>query len=201
MRLRIPIALACLALAVTPAAAQYKYKDPNGRTVYSDQPPPVDAKAVQRKDFRTDAQTIDSSRMPYELRMAVQAAPVTLYTIPDCSSCDQGRQFLLSRGVPFVEKTVAPTAQDRDELARLGLGTNFPSLTIGASRLANFSANGWSQALDAASYPSTPAPPGSFTNPPPSPLVAPPPAAAAVPAPAVRPAPANAPDNPAGIRF
>ncbi|CAN5370192.1 hypothetical protein BH09PSE6_BH09PSE6_35440 [soil metagenome] len=208
MRALTLIAVSSLALlAAAPAAAQFKYKDANGRTVYSDQPPPAAARDITRRDFGADSPAaVDSSRMPYELRRAVEAAPVTLYTITDCQPCQQGRQFLDQRGIPYVEKTVAPTADNRAALAQLGLGTTFPSLAIGSNRLTNFSSTSWNTALDAASYPASPPPANSYVNPPPSPLVPPAqaPVAAQPAAPASPVAPTNpsaTPDNPAGIRF
>ncbi|CAN5363029.1 hypothetical protein BH10PSE17_BH10PSE17_32950 [soil metagenome] len=207
MRTSILIALSSLALlSAGPAMAQYKYKDANGRTVYSDQPPPAEARDITKRDFAPEAATtVDSSRMPYELRRAVEAAPVTLYTTTDCQPCEMGRQFLNKRGIPFVEKTAVPTPENRNALAALGLGTTFPSIAIGNNRLTNYAPTSWNAALDAASYPTSPPPSGSYVNPPPSPLAQPAaPGVATQPAPAVTSPTANpaaTPDNPAGIRF
>ena len=95
-----------LALAAGTVLAQYKYTTPDGRTVYSDQPPPSDARNVQQRDFAAGASTFDTTRMPYELRRAAENFPVTLYTSSQCAPCDEGRRFLNQRGVPFTEKTV-----------------------------------------------------------------------------------------------
>ncbi len=200
-----------LALAAGTVLAQYKYTTPDGRTVYSDQPPPSDARNVQQRDFAAGASTFDTTRMPYELRRAAENFPVTLYTSSQCAPCDEGRRFLNQRGVPFTEKTV----NSNDDVAYMKshqLGNSVPVLTVGANTLMQFSAASWGSALDIAGYPKNPAPKGSFTNPAPA-------AAAPVKAPDTTagttrrvvpqtktPPPNNAqptsdPANPAGLRF
>lgn len=198
-----------LALSAGTAFAQYKYTTPDGRTVYSDQPPPADARNVQQHDYAAGANTFDTTRMPYELRRAVESFPVTLYTAPECAPCDEGRRFLNARGVPFSEKTVT-TNDDVAFMKSHQLGNSVPVVTIGTAKQTNFSASAWGSALDIAGYPKSPAPKGSYTNPAPTPASpvkqqdssadkrftpltkSPPPNNAQ---------PQSDPNNPAGIRF
>ncbi len=202
-------AFVILALAASSAVAQYKYTTPDGRTVYSDQPPPTDARNVQQRNFSSDAPTFDTARMPYELRRAVENFPVTLYTAPDCGPCDEGRRFLNQRGVPFTEKTIT-TSDDAAYMKSHQLGNSVPALTVGTNKQTNFSAAAWGSALDIAGYPKSAPPPGSYSNPAPT-------AAAPVKAPTATAKPRNAPqtvppppagassasdpNNPTNIRF
>jgi len=210
--------LAMLAGAGTDANAQqiYKIVGPDGRVTFTDQPPndPA-AKAAPAKvvPLSRDGTTPVAS-LPFELRQAASRYPVTLYTSPGCQTCAQGRQYLVSRGIPFTEKTVA-SKEDGEALMRLAGTQAVPLLTIGSQQLKGWSDTEWAQFLDAAGYPKTSLLPASYLPPPATPLVALDqlPAAAAAPegapaATATRRGPSAAtepasppPANPAGITF
>lgn len=202
-------AFVLLAVVATTAIGQYKYTTSDGRTVYSDQPPPTGARNVQQRDFAGDAATLDTARMPYELRRAVESFPVTLYTTPNSPACDAGRALLNKRGVPFTEKTVR-TADDLRAVTSKQIGNSFPVIVIGTGKHVGFDEANWISALDIAGYPKNPPPPGSYRNP--APIAAAPPkapaaqskeTAEAAPAevPAARQPASSSPANPAGIRF
>ncbi|MBL8381897.1 MAG: DUF4124 domain-containing protein, partial [Burkholderiales bacterium] len=111
MRARLQFcAVACAAVAALSggsALAQYKYIGPDGRVIYSDQPPPPGAKGVQKPATAGNtASTGAGGGLPFALQQAVKNFPVTLYTTNDCDACNQGRNLLTRRGVPFTEKTV-----------------------------------------------------------------------------------------------
>jgi glutaredoxin len=204
-RIYISAAISCLALLpIHDANAQYKYTAPDGTTVYSDQPPPSDARNVRPVSLGSGASSIDVSRMPFELRRAHETYPVTLYTTNNCAPCDQGKALLQGRGIPFSEKTVN-TAEDILAMKAQGLGDRLPVLAVGSNRVANFQESAWTVALDAAAYPKTPALPGTFTNPAATALAPKSPETPKASAATTRnenasPPPASA-DNPAGIRF
>ena len=210
--------VACAGLWGVVANAQvYRIVGPDGKVTFSDRPP-VDARAVP-------AQTVPALRvigtgtasLPAEVRAAAQRFPVTLYTGADCNPCLSARSFLLSRGVPFTERTII-TQDDVQAFQRLSGGTSMPFATIGGQHIRGFSDAEWGQYLDAAGYPKTSQLPPSYRNPDPSPLVAgrgcctatsgtaAGTAAARAPA-AQAPQPAETapsdpgPQNPAGIRF
>ena len=124
--------------AVSDACAQqiFKIVGPDGRVTFSDKPPQDPAtKAEPAKvvTLNTEGGSAVAS-LPFELRQAAQRYPVTLYTSPGCGTCAQGRRFLVSRGIPFAEKTVA-TKEDGDALMRLAGTQNVPLLTIGGQQL------------------------------------------------------------------
>ncbi len=218
---RIPLLLACLALALAAplAGAQQVYRivGPDGRITFSDTPPadPNARTSVQE----TPGVGSSTQSLPFELRQTVARFPVTLYTGPNCNPCDQGRGLLTVRGIPFSERSVQ-TFEDVEALLRLAGERTLPVLMVGGQMVRGFSSADWTQYLDAAGYPKASALPSGWRQAAATPL-APRPAtpsarAASAAAPPV-PAPAQAdaapaqapaaapagprPDNPAGIRF
>jgi glutaredoxin len=178
---------ALLVLAAGAAAAQgqvYKWKDAAGVIHYSDTPPP----AGQAKVLRPDNQPAAAPALPYELARAVRNHPVTLYTTTRCGACEQGRALLRARGIPFAEKTVT-TAEDQQQLHRIGGKDELPLLVVGSRQVTGFAADTWNEVLDSASYPrKTMLPPGYQTG------TAEAAAPAALPAPPPHEQPAPAPD-------
>lgn len=197
------------AVGTSHAQAVYRIVGPDGKVTFSDKPP---ANAGQGKvagagSAGSGSGTGASAGLPYELRQVASKYPVTLYTSQDCSPCGSGRSLLLSRGVPFTERTVTSN-EDAAALQRITGENSLPVLTIGAQRLKGFSDAQWSSYLDAAGYPKASIMPSGYKNPAPAPLVAAQkPADPKPPAPAAEadarpvPAPGPSPSNPAGITF
>jgi glutaredoxin len=171
-----------------PAAAQvYKWTDAQGTVHYGDTPPPQRAASRLATPSSGEGQ---AAALPYELARAVKASPVTLYTtaLSACAACDQGRALLRARGIPFAEKTVT-TAEDQQQLQRIGGKDELPLLVVGSRHVTGFAAEAWNEALDSASYPrKTMLPPGYQTG------TAEAAAPAALPAPPPHEPPAPAPD-------
>lgn len=194
-----------LVASATLAQAVYRNVDKNGKVTFSDQPPTASS---QPAEPRSGVSTVAANAgLPYELRQVTQRYPVTLYSGDECAPCGAGRSLLMTRGIPFDEKTVKSN-DDLQTLQRLSGQTSLPLLTIGSQQLKGFSDSEWSQYLDAAGYPKSSQLPASFRNPRAQPLVAlkaaEPAAPAAAPAPAApTPAASNepSPSNPAGIKF
>lgn len=190
----------------------YRIVGPDGRVSYSDQPPPPSANA--KPVSTAPAVSAGGAPLSAELRQAMGRYPVTFYADKDCAPCDNGRNYLNTRGIPYTEKTVSSN-DDLEAFKRLSGSTSLPLLTIGGQQIKGFSSADWQQYLDAAGYPKQSALPAGFRRPAPTPLVE----AKAVTAPA--PAAANAPkeaaprkrtetpkepapipvENPGGIRF
>lgn len=188
------------------ASAQTVYRsvDANGRVTFSDLPPSNASQVVPQGTAREGASP--NITLPYALRTVVGKYPVTLYTSDDCAPCDEGRNLLRARGIPFAEKTVTKP-EDVESLKRLSQSSSLPLLTVGTHQLKGFAAAEWQQYLSFAGYPQTSQLPATYRNPAPAPLVAlQAPVAPAAPASAPEPtAPAvrlpPPPPNPAGIRF
>ena len=141
-------AVATLLVGVTVGAlAQYKIVGPDGKVTYTDKPPTA-------QDIRPDkgAAAPAAGGMPYETRQAMAKYPVTLYSTKSCPSCDQARQALRGRGVPFNEYSIATDADFALFQSRTG-GSTFPVVVIGNQTLKSYSSNDLSGYLDAAGYP------------------------------------------------
>ncbi len=177
MKSGLILAAVCLALASAPlAAAQlYQWKDAEGRMQYSDQPPPPSVKNAQQKSFKG---SVIEGGEPYAVRVAREKYPVTLYTSACGTACDQARQLLVERGVPFSSKDLQASEEARNEVQKLTGKLNVPVLLVGSDKLEGFTAGQWQAALDRAGYPKS-APLGSKPVPPPAPV----PSSAAKPAP------------------
>lgn len=153
------ISLVALLVASASSSAQeqqvYRYIDADGRTVYSDRPPPPSAKNVQPK--RLGANYIETNELPLEARQAAERFPVTLYTF-DCGElCTSAETLLNRRGVPFRTVIVS----DPDGAAKLQALTGAltaPVLQVGDKVVVKgFTEQRWQSTLDEAGYPKTPA--------------------------------------------
>lgn len=160
-------------LAPSDAGAQQIFKSvgPDGKVTFSDRPPPEASGRTGNVASVAPSGGGDSAQLPFELRQAAQAYPVTLFSGPDCGPCEQGRSMLHARGVPFSEKTVS-TNEDIESLKRLVGVATLPVLTIGSQQLKGYSQLEWTQFLDAAGYPKTSQLPAGYRAPAAKPLVA-----------------------------
>jgi len=192
--------------ALSFAQPVYRIVGPDGKVTFSDKPP-AETKAKVTTAAGASSGGVASASLPFELRQVAQKFPVTLYTSENCSPCQSARSMLITRGVPFAEKTVT-TPEDSQALLRLSGENSLPFATIGGQQLKGYSDAEWTQFLNAAGYPSASVLPSTYRQSAATPLVvvvtAPTPTAkpaspARVAAPSPQPAPAVA--NPSGIRF
>ena len=149
------ITIACgLAFAATAALAQtnvYRWIDKDGKTHFSDTPPPADSKSATQK--RVGGGYVEQD-YPYAVQMAMKRNPVTLYTAPSCGeACASGRELLSKRGVPFAERDAQSNAQAQEALKKLIGGLEVPVIVVGESSLKGFEQAQWSAMLDSAGYP------------------------------------------------
>ena len=218
VRLAVIAACATGALLATATQAQQVHRivGPDGKVTFSDRAP-EDKKAQSTVLSTASGGAASNPALPSELRQIASRFPVTLYTGESCSPCQQARQLLVQRGVPFTERSVN-TNDDLDALRRLSGESALPFGTIGRQQLKGFSDAEWTQYLDAAGYPAQSRLPRGYTQPAATPLApAKAPAASAPDAPqeaasaptgrlrrqAPPPPPPGGPtpSNPAGIRF
>jgi glutaredoxin len=152
---RVLMAAALAATSLPLAAAQlYQWKDAQGRMVYSDQAPPSAVRDVQQKAFKPSVIEVGET---YASRVAREKYPVTLYTSACGAVCDQARQLLSARGVPFATKDLQASKSAQDELQKLTGKLNVPVLVVGNDKIEGFGAAKWQAALDKAGYPQAPA--------------------------------------------
>ena len=203
--IKIIAACALFAGATTLTNAQpvYRIVGADGKVTFSDKPP-VEAKVKITSAAGKSSGGIANSSLPFELRQVAQKYPVTLYTGENCGPCQSARSMLITRGVPFSEKTVS-TLEDSQALQRLSGESSLPFATIGGQQLKGFSDAEWTQFLNAAGYPAASVLPSSYRQPAATPLVtvaaAPPAVVAPARAAAQAPQPTPAMANPSGIRF
>ncbi|MCD6707869.1 MAG: glutaredoxin family protein [Thiobacillus sp.] len=143
---------ACLVAASAPLAAAglYQWKDAQGRTVYSDQPPPPSTAGVQQRAFKGSVIEVGES---YATKVARAKHPVTLYTSACGAPCDQARQLLAARGVPHATQDLETSESARTELQKLTGRLNVPVLRVGGEKIEGFETGRWQGALDRAGYP------------------------------------------------
>jgi len=159
--MRVLIAFSLLAFVIT-AQAQilHRWTDESGKVHYTDQPPPVGARNVEKMGSARSAEADknSSAQRSYALQQAVKNFPVTLYTSKECGDpCKKGLAHLNKRGVPYTEKPVA-TRAEIDELIKLAGAPRVPFLVVGVTTLKDYEELGWDEALDTAGYPKTAAP-------------------------------------------
>jgi glutaredoxin len=156
---RAAVGLATLlvaAAALAQAPQVYRYVDPNGQVVYSDRPPPPDAKGVQTK--RMSGNFVETSEPSVAARMAAERFPATLYTFECGEACQNAASLLNKRGVPFTTVDVQKDAEGLTRVRTLTGEDRAPVLTLGDKVvLKGFNESRWQAALDEAGYPKTPA--------------------------------------------
>ena len=159
-------------LAAVPAVAgqMYQWKDAQGRAVYSDQPPPASARDARQRAFKG---SVIEENEPYAVKVAREQHPVTLYTSACGAPCDQARQLLVQRGVPFGSKDLRASEAARNEVQKLTGKLDVPVLLVGSEKIEGFESGRWQAALDHAGYPKS-ALPGHVPAPPPAPVAVPP---------------------------
>jgi glutaredoxin/predicted outer membrane lipoprotein len=137
------------------AAQLYQWKDEQGRVVYSDQPPPPSVKNAQQRKFQGSFIEVGES---YALRIAREKFPVTLYATACGPACDQARQLLNARGIPFTDVNPESNPEAQADLQKLTGRLHVPVLMVGKDKVDGFETGQWQAALDRAGYPKEPAP-------------------------------------------
>jgi len=149
----IPVVLGLAASPFAGASQLYQWKDAQGRTVYSDQAPPPSIRNAQQKAFKGSVIEIGES---YDARTAREKYPVTLYASACGIPCDQARQLLTQRGVPFSGRDPQASPEAQAELKKLTGHLNVPVLVVGSERIDGFETGQWQAVLDRAGYPKAP---------------------------------------------
>ncbi|NWG32254.1 MAG: glutaredoxin family protein [Rhodocyclaceae bacterium] len=149
---RSVIFLGLLLAAGITQAQYYRWVDEQGKVHYGDRPPP--SLAGKAQVMRHGAPAPDQ-QLPYAVREAMANFPVTLYVSADCKEgCNDGREYLKTRGIPFTEKNVA-TKDEMEALKKL-VGTEeaaVPVLAAGTKHVVGWRLADWQRLLDAAGYP------------------------------------------------
>lgn len=156
--LRLMLVVAAIAVAGQAwgqGAQVYRYTDPDGKVVYSDRPPPANAKSVQTKRF--GGNFIETSEPSIAAQQATEKFPVTLFTF-DCGEVCQNAEALLNkRGVPFAMVNVQSDEQGMARMQALTSDDKAPTLAVGDQLVVKgYNEARWQATLDQAGYPKTP---------------------------------------------
>lgn len=142
--------------ALAQAPQVYRYIDAAGRIVYSDRPPPPDAKNVQTK--RMGANFVETSEPSVAAQVASDRFPATLYTFECGDVCQSAESLLNKRGVPFTVVDVQKDEQGMIRMRALTGEDRAPVLALGEKLIVKgYNEARWQAALDEAGYPKTPA--------------------------------------------
>jgi glutaredoxin len=125
----------------------YKWNDAESVN-YGDTPPPKNRSVAKLKQTLN---VVETDKEPYEIRVAVEKNPLTLYIFKECGGpCDQAKAFLDKRGAPYTLKS---KDEDKLELQKLTGRLQVPFLMVGKSPQLGFEEATWNAALDQAGYP------------------------------------------------
>ncbi len=142
--------MSLLMLANVQAGELYRSIDKDGKVHYSDTP------LEGSEDFeqlKLPKEPVPTESLPYETQRAMQNFPVTLYVYPACGTfCQQARDFLNKRGIPFAEKSLVKK-EDIDAFRNESGDNKYPTLAIGKTWLKGFQEEPWNNELDFAGYP------------------------------------------------
>lgn len=156
MRIRnwLPFLL-CLAAASAQAGQIYRWLDQQGKTHFSDQSPPPNARSVQSVTGKGNVVEVDKES--YASKQARAENPVVLYASAGCGYfCDMAQVHLKQRGIAYSVKDPSKEPEHALELKKL-IGTmEVPVIVIGNAHQKGYEASLWDKLLDAAGYPRTP---------------------------------------------
>ncbi len=154
MKRAILILLCVVAAPALGAAELHRWVDERGKVHYGDQPPANPN--VKSKQITGRGNVVEVAKESYATTVAREKSPVTLFANECGPVCDQAKDYLRQRGVPFALKDPSKTPETALELKKL-IGTlEVPVLVIGNKPEKGFLASTWSSLLDEAGYPKTP---------------------------------------------
>lgn len=135
------------------ASELYRWVDSGGKVHYGDAPVEDAEKLKFGMPDAEAASGVDETKLPYEVRLARKNFPVILYVSDRCGDpCQQGRDLLAKRHVPFSE-TMLKTEEDLADFRQKSGSDNVPALSVGRAWLKGFQAEQWRDELDAVGYP------------------------------------------------
>lgn len=149
----VPAALLVLSVLMAPAhgATLYKWVDANGNVTYQDTPPP--------ENVQFEESTVDPLPEPLpedagrQIEEAALENPVSLFTVPECDTCDLVRLYLEGNSIPFAEKDVRTNLETQAELEKITGTLTVPTLVIGEQVLDGYSRRAIRDALANAGFP------------------------------------------------
>ncbi len=143
--------LLSLTATITLAGQMYRWVDDKGVVHFSDQPPPDKGHKVET--IKPRANVVEADKESFEMRRAREASPVVLF-VTDCGlPCDNARDFLAQRKIPYTRKDPQKIPEDAVELKQLIGALEVPVIKVGSAHQKGFEASAWQGLLEAAGYP------------------------------------------------
>ncbi len=146
--------LACLCIGVSinaHAVKLYKWVDAEGNVTYQDQPPP-ETDNYEEKNINVQGTNLDKDP-DFAMTTAAATAPVVLYAVAQCESCDLMRLFLEHHKVPFTEKNVEGDPKIQDELYEIAGALRVPLLMVGDKSVDGYSRSAMADLLRSFNFP------------------------------------------------
>jgi glutaredoxin len=116
------------------AATMYKWVDKDGHVTYQDYPPPADSRILSESELEELDLTTRATN-----ETAAEQNPITLYTTPNCETCDLVRMNLAELRIPFIERKLNSDRAAQQELQDRTGQLVAPSLFFGETRIMAFS--------------------------------------------------------------
>ena len=142
------------------AQSLYKWVDANGNVTYQDTPPPSNVEFEEQSYTDPDAPVSESANSDDagnnaedQLNTAVEASPVSLYSIPACDACDLVRLFLDNNAVPYAEKNIRGNESLQQELKEISGELTVPTVVIGDKVIDGYSKSALRETLIDKNYP------------------------------------------------
>lgn len=137
----LSLSLSCMQIAA--AVKVVECEDEQGNRTFESTCPPGTT-MVDEKRIPTGVSAADSAEKT--------AINVTLYSIPECESCDEVREFLQGRSVAITEKSVNENPEIQTELKDLTGALRVPATVIGEKVITGYNRSELLAALESAGY-------------------------------------------------
>ena len=144
--LAVALMMSC---SIVQAQKVYRWVDKEGNVTYRDQPPSESGQQAEERKLRVPR---DASAATGSADDPAARAPVVLYSVPQCSSCDAARAHLEKRKIPFSEKNVDANRAAQDELRKRSGSLSVPTIVVGEKVMKGYIDSLLDGELDAAGY-------------------------------------------------
>ena len=123
------------------ASTLYKWIDSEGNIIYSDEPPSGNVEFEEQifEDEAAEGTASQSKSVELLIEEAALKNPVSLYTVPECDTCDLIRLYLTRNRIPFAEKNVENNISMQQELKQKSGSISVPTLSIGDAVMDGYS--------------------------------------------------------------
>ncbi len=146
------IASLCIGISLNAHAVKlYKWVDEEGNVTYQDQPPP-ETSDYEEKNINVQGTNLEKDP-DFAMSTAAVTAPVVLYAVQQCESCDLMRLFLEHHKVPFTEKNVEGDPKVQDELYEMVGALRVPLLKVGDKTVDGYSRSAMAALLRSYNFP------------------------------------------------